>query len=85
MKRAGQPIYLTPREYSLLHFLARRRGKVVTHSQIRATLYQELEENASNVIAVYIRYLRTKIDKGFELPLILTRWGEGYLVRGEAG
>ena len=85
VKRAGKPIYLTPREYSLLHFLARRRGSVVTHSQIHAGLYQDLDENGSNVIAVYIRYLRAKIDKGFELPLILTRWGQGYLVRGEAG
>jgi DNA-binding response OmpR family regulator len=40
-------------------------------------------ENTSNVVDVYIRYLRNKIDKEFEPPLILTRWGEGYMLRGE--
>ena len=37
----------------------------------------------SNVVEVYIRYLRNKIDKGYEPPLILTRWGEGYMLRGD--
>ena len=80
-KRAGQPIHLTPREFALLQFLAYHRGKVVTRTMIWEHLYDEYDENTSNVVDVYIRYLRTKIDKGFELPLILTRWGEGYLLR----
>ena len=46
-------------------------------------LYDEQDENTSNVVDVYIRYLRNKIDKGFDPPLILTRWGEGYLLRGD--
>ena len=46
-------------------------------------LYDEYDENTSNVVDVYIRYLRNKIDKGFDPPLILTRWGEGYMLRGE--
>ena len=83
VKRAGQPIHLTPREYALLQFLAFHRGKVVTRSMIWEHLYDEHDENTSNVVDVYIRYLRTKIDKGFEPPLILTRWGEGYLLRGD--
>jgi DNA-binding response OmpR family regulator len=83
VKRAGQPIHLTPREYALLQFLAFHRGKVVTRSMIWEHLYDEHDENTSNVVDVYIRYLRTKIDKGFEPPLILTRWGEGYMLRGE--
>ena len=45
-------------------------------------LYDEHDENTSNVVDVYIRYLRNKIDKGFEPPLIMTRWGEGYMLRG---
>jgi DNA-binding response OmpR family regulator len=81
--RAGQTIHLTPREYALLEFLAFHRGKVVTRSMIWEHLYDERDENTSNVVDVYIRYLRNKIDKGFEPPLILTRWGEGYLLRGE--
>jgi DNA-binding response OmpR family regulator len=84
VKRGGQSIHLTPREFALLQFLAYHRGKVVTRSMIWEHLYDEYDENTSNVVDVYIRYLRTKIDKGFEMPLILTRWGEGYMLRGEA-
>jgi DNA-binding response OmpR family regulator len=83
VKRAGQSIHLTPREFALLQFLAFHRGKVVTRSMIWEHLYDEHDENTSNVVDVYIRYLRNKIDKDFELPLILTRWGEGYTLRGE--
>lgn len=83
VKRAGQDVHLTPREYSLLEFLAYNRGKVVTRSQIWEHLYDEHDESTSNVVDVYIRYLRTKIDKGFDPPLILTRWGEGYMLRGD--
>ena len=83
VKRGGQSIHLTPREYALLQFLAFHRGKVVSRSMIWDHLYDEHDENTSNVVDVYIRYLRTKIDKGFDPPLILTRWGEGYMLRGE--
>ena len=83
VRRGGRDIHLTPREYALLEFLAYHRGKVVTRSMVWAHLYDEQDENTSNVVDVYIRYLRNKIDKGFEPPLILTRWGEGYLLRGD--
>jgi len=83
VKRAGKAISLTPREYGLLEFLAFHRGKVATRSMIWEHLYDEQDESTSNVVDVYIRYLRNKIDKGFDLPLILTRWGEGYLLRGD--
>jgi DNA-binding response OmpR family regulator len=83
VRRAGQPIHLTPREYALLEFLAFHRGKVVTRTMIWEHLYDEHDESTSNVVDVYIRYLRNKIDKGFDPPLILTRWGEGYLLRGD--
>jgi DNA-binding response OmpR family regulator len=83
VKRSGKPIHLTPREYALLEFLAFHRGKVVTRSMIWEHLYDEHDENTSNVVDVYIRYLRNKIDKDYECPLILTRWGEGYMLRGD--
>jgi DNA-binding response OmpR family regulator len=83
VQRAGKSIALTPREYALLEFLAFHRGKVVTRSMIWEHLYDEQDENTSNVVDVYIRYLRNKIDKGFATPLIMTRWGEGYLLRGD--
>jgi DNA-binding response OmpR family regulator len=83
VKRAGQAIHLTPREYALLQFLAFHRGQVVSRTMIWEHLYNDQDESTSNVVDVYIRYLRGKIDKGFDPPLILTRWGEGYLLRGE--
>jgi DNA-binding response OmpR family regulator len=83
VRRAGQPVHLTPKEFALLQFLAFHRGRVVTRTMIWEHLYNEEDENTSNVVDVYIRYLRNKVDKGFDPPLILTRWGEGYLLRGE--
>jgi DNA-binding response OmpR family regulator len=82
VKRNGQLIHLTPREYSLLEFLGFHAGQVVTRTMIWEHLYDEHDESTSNVVDVYIRYLRNKIDKGFEPALILTRWGEGYMLRG---
>ncbi len=81
--RAGQLIHLTPREFALLEFLAFNRGKVVTRTMIWEHLYDEHDENTSNVVDVYIRYLRNKIDKGYDPPLIITRWGEGYMLRAD--
>ena len=83
VKRAGQSIHLTPREYGLLEFLAFHRGRVVTRTMIWEHLYDEHDESTSNVVDVYIRYLRNKIDKGYDPSLILTRWGEGYMLRAE--
>jgi DNA-binding response OmpR family regulator len=84
VKRCGQFIRLTPREFALLQFLATHQGRVVSRSMIWDHLYDTHSLYTSNVVDVYIRYLRLKIDKGFDPPLILTRWGEGYLLRGES-
>lgn len=83
VKRGSKSIHLTPREYALLEFLAFHRGRVVTRPMIWEHLYDEEDENTSNVVDVYIRYLRNKIDKGYDRPLVMTRWGEGYFLRGE--
>lgn len=83
VRRGGQPIRLTRREYELLLFLAAHRGQVVSRSMIWERLYDGRSENISNVVEVYIRLLRSKIDKGFEPALILTCWGRGYMLRGD--
>lgn len=83
VKRAGRTIPLTPREYALLRYLALHRGQIVQRSMILEHVYEGRDE--SNVVNVYIRYLRNKIDKGFEVPLILTRYGQGYMLGGEIG
>jgi DNA-binding response OmpR family regulator len=85
VRRGGRTIPLTPREFALLEVLAEQPGRVVSRSAIWQHLYQGEGGHLSNVVDVYIRYLRNKIDRGFELPLILTRWGQGYLLRAEGG
>lgn len=81
-RRGGQVIELTPREFDLLRLLADHQGSVVSRTTIRKQLYGG-EVDRSNVVDVYIRYLRDKIDKGFDTPLIVTRRGEGYLLRSK--
>jgi DNA-binding response OmpR family regulator len=79
--RAGQAIDMTPREYALLEFLAHRAGKVVTRTDIWEHLYDFAAEQNSNVIDVYIRLLRKKLEQGDLPPLIHTRRGLGYILR----
>ena len=83
VSRGGRPIQLTPREFDLLQFLVRHQGRVVSRASILQHLYDGQESERSNVVDVYIRYLRNKIDKGAAMPLILTRWGCGYMLRGQ--
>jgi DNA-binding response OmpR family regulator len=83
VRRGGRPIPLTPREFDVLLLLASHPGRVVSRATIREQLYEDQDADCSNVVDVYIRYLRNKIDKGFDKPLILTRWGQGYLLRAE--
>jgi DNA-binding response OmpR family regulator len=83
VRRSGRSIILTPREFDLLHLLATNPGKVLTQQLIRDRLFHGEDDRCSNIVTVYIRYLRRKIDDGSDLPLILTRWGRGYLMRAE--
>jgi DNA-binding response OmpR family regulator len=83
-KRGGQAIELSAREYALLEYLAHRQGQVVSRSDIWEHLYDQHDETTSNVVDVYIGYLRNKIDKDFEPKLIHTRRGQGYLLGVEA-
>jgi len=81
--RGGKPIKLSAREYALLTYLAHRVGQVVSRADIWEHLYDSNDEVASNVVDVYIAYLRNKIDKGFEKKLIHTRHGQGYVLSDE--
>jgi DNA-binding response OmpR family regulator len=80
VKRAGQPISLSAREYALLEYLAHRQGQVVSRSEIWEHLYDQHDETISNVVDVYIGYLRGKIDRGHDVKLIHTRRGMGYVL-----
>ena len=79
----GQELELTAREYGLLELLARRAGQVVTRDEIRDALYDFAAEPASNVIDVYIGYLRQKTEQGGRPRLIHTRRGLGYQMSEE--
>jgi DNA-binding response OmpR family regulator len=81
--RNGRTISLTPREFTILAMLAEQPGRVVSRGMIWQRLYPEGGRCTSNVVDVYIRYLRNKIDRHSAVPLILTSWGQGYLLRGE--
>jgi heavy metal response regulator len=81
--RQGRPIGLTAKEYALLEFLMVRANHIVNREQIAQHVWDENFDPFSNVIDVYVRRLRTKIDKTFEPSLIRTRRGEGYMLSGE--
>lgn len=76
--RDGKVIDLTVREYDILEYLARNRNVVVTREQIRVNIWNIDDDVNSNVIDVYIRYLRRKIDDNYEEKLIHTVRGVGY-------
>jgi len=76
--RGGKQIHLTAREFMLLQYLATREGQVVSRSEISRHLYGQDDEASSNVVDVYIGYLRNKIDKPYDTKLIHTRRGAGY-------
>lgn len=78
--RAGIEISLTAKEYSLLEYLARERGKVVGRAEIAEHVWDETFDAFSNLIEVYIRRLRAKMDDGFEYRMIRTRRGSGYVL-----
>jgi len=78
--RAGKHVPLTPREYALLEYLARKANQLVTRAEIWETLYAMDSTTTSNVVDVYIGYLRKKLDVAGQPPLIHTRRGSGFIL-----
>lgn len=76
--RAGKPIKLTQREYAVLEYLMRNRGRPVTRKMIVDHVWNTGFDGITNVVDVYINYLRSKIDDGARRPLIHTARGVGY-------
>jgi len=79
--RNGKKIALTAKEYALLEYLAVNRGKLVTRTMISEHVWNEDFDSFTNVIDVYVNYLRKKIDSGFKKPLIHTERGAGYILK----
>jgi DNA-binding response OmpR family regulator len=79
--REGQPIELTAKEFDLLAYLMRNAGRVLSKSQITEHVWGYDSEATSNVVEIYIHYLRDKVDRGFSRPLIRTVRGVGYTIK----
>lgn len=86
VRRDGVEIELSAREYALLRYMATRAGEVVTRTDVWEHLYDQNDQTSSNVVDVYIGYLRNKVDRPFpdRPPLIHTRRGLGYMLRAPA-
>ena len=82
--RAGREIALTSREYALLEYMIRNKGHILSRAQILEHVWSYDYEGASNMIDVYIRNLRKKIDDGRDIKLIHTVRYAGYVLREEA-
>ena len=79
--REGQEIVLQPREFRLLEYLMKHAGQVVTRTMLLENVWDYHFDPQTNVIDVHVSRLRAKVDKGFELPMIHTIRGAGYMVR----
>lgn len=84
VQRGGEEIALTSREYALLEYLIRNKGSVLSRRQIEEHVWSYDYEGASNMVDVYIRNLRRKLDDGREKKLIHTVRGAGYVLREDA-
>lgn len=81
VKRNGESIILTAKEFKLLYYLAKNSGRIVSRDQILDNVWDINFDMNTNVVDVYITYLRKKIDKPFETKLIHTMKGLGYVIK----
>lgn len=81
VKRGGNVIGLTTKEFQLLEYLLRNKNKVVSRADIALNVWEIDFDTNTNVIDVYINYLRNKVDKPYEQKLIQTQVGMGYILR----
>jgi two-component system copper resistance phosphate regulon response regulator CusR len=81
--RGSKKIDLTLKEFALLEYLVRNAGQVLSRSMIVDHVWDQSFDSFTNVVDVYIRYLRNKIDQGFEPKLIHTVRGVGYVLNAE--
>lgn len=82
--RGGTPVELSGKEFTLLETFMRRPGQVLTRSQILDLAWDMAYQNGSNVIDVYVRYLREKIDRPFDRTSLETVRGVGYRLRDDS-
>jgi len=78
VRRAGTRIDLTAKEYALLEYLATNAGRALSRAMIVEHVWDESFENLTNIVDVYVKYLRTKVDEPFAAKMITTVRGVGY-------
>ena len=79
--RAGKNIELTAKEFALLEYMLRNKGVVLSREMIENNLWNYDYEGGTNVVDVYVGYLRKKMDTGFDRKLIHTVWGTGWVLK----
>lgn len=83
VSRGGLRITLTPREFALMEYLLRNPGRVISKSEISEKVWNLNFDTGTNVIEVYVNFLRKKIDRDFERKIIHTQFRNGYILREE--
>jgi DNA-binding response OmpR family regulator len=81
VKRSGKRIELTVKEYSLLEYLMQNQDRVLSRNMIIEHVWDQAFDGITNIVDVYVRHLRTKVDDGYQQKLIRTIRGSGYAIR----
>jgi two-component system, OmpR family, copper resistance phosphate regulon response regulator CusR len=79
--RAGQEISLTAKEFNLLELFLRNQGRVISKAELAEKIWDITFDTGTNVIEVYVNFLRKKVEKGFDTKLIHTQIGLGYILK----
>ncbi|MEL6851732.1 MAG: winged helix-turn-helix domain-containing protein [Bacteroidota bacterium] len=83
VQRKGEAIQLTAKEFNLLAYLMRNQAKVVSRAEILENVWQMSFDPGTNVIDVYVNYLRKKVDRDYDPKLIHTVVGMGYILKAK--
>jgi two-component system OmpR family response regulator len=78
--RAGREVELTAREFGVLHFLAQHAGEVVSRERLLEHVWEDAEESSTNVVDVYVGYLRKKLESGSKRKILRTVRGIGFML-----
>jgi len=81
--RSGKNINLTSKEYQLLEFFLKNKNKIISRVEIAEKVWNINFDTGTNIIDVYINFLRNKVDKGFQNKLIHTKIGMGFILKEE--
>lgn len=81
--REGKDLGLTKKEFRLLEYFIRNEGKVLSKAELAENVWDVDFDTGTNIVEVYVNYLRNKLDKGYDKKMIATKFGMGYVFNGE--